>query len=782
MAKLKKSFRVSTGLKDLIGRDLITDDFVAVFELVKNSFDAHAKNVRLHFLDDKIVIVDDGKGMSQASILEKWLFVAYSAKRDGTEDADYRDRIDGRHRPFAGAKGVGRFSCDRLGACLRLSSHSSGQPVQILNIDWRRYEQNPKEQFTEITVDLSESDSFPDPSFQPKGKNGTVLEISNLRAGWDRDKLGARKRELSKLMDPFGDGAKRFRIEIIAPAEQVQDDDDRLFNERKREDQADRLVINGAVENPILEVVSDRTTAIRIELSDNGKTIVSTLEDRGELIYKIAESNPFPLLDQTELSAEIYYLNRSAKAVFARRMGLSSKAFGSIFLFRNGFRVFPIGADGDDFFGFELRKAQGVRRFLSGRDMIGRVDILGADGFNEATSRNQGLISTPEVTQLIECIREKCIRRLERYVVDISWKDSIDQEHGDLTRMQRAESSALVAQLVSRLAATNGVKLLEYNENLVRIVDEKSDAFGSSLSALEILAEQTGNAALLGRVDEAKARIKALEIAEADAREAERRAQTRAMRAEGAVAVAEQQFADEKERNAFLVAASSLDQDTVLNLHHQIMHQAGDVQHGVKRMMKKLRAGEAITSANWTDFLESTSFRISQIITATRFATKGGYKAQSTEIKEDLPVYISDYINTVSNYWAPQGLAVSVDGDGRAFVRKFKPIEIGIVIDNLVSNAAKAFASELKFSLSVGKGAKPELRLTVDDNGNKGWAKTIQPISRIFEKGVTSGTGSGLGLFHVKQVIEMLGGQIEAMEKSPGDKTFGVRFEIRIPS
>ena len=137
---MKRSFRVSTGLKDLIGRDLITDDFDAVFELVKNSFDAHARNVGLHFLDDKIVIVDDGKGMSQASILEKWLFVAYSAKRDGTEDADYRDRIEGRQRPFAGAKGVGRFSCDRLGACLRLSSHSSGQPVQILDIDWRRYE------------------------------------------------------------------------------------------------------------------------------------------------------------------------------------------------------------------------------------------------------------------------------------------------------------------------------------------------------------------------------------------------------------------------------------------------------------------------------------------------------------------------------------------------------------------------------------------------------------------------------------------------------------------
>ena len=110
---MQYSFKVSAGLKNLIGRELITNDFVAVFELVKNSYDAHASSVSLRFANDKLVIVDDGKGMSRADILNKWLFVAYSAKRDGTEDQDYRHRLSRRTR-FAGAKGVGRFSCDSL--------------------------------------------------------------------------------------------------------------------------------------------------------------------------------------------------------------------------------------------------------------------------------------------------------------------------------------------------------------------------------------------------------------------------------------------------------------------------------------------------------------------------------------------------------------------------------------------------------------------------------------------------------------------------------------------
>ena len=89
-------FKVSSGLKDLIGGQLITDKFAAVFELVKNSFDAGATDVRIKFeniytVNSKIIIVDNGKGMDYNDIKDKWLFVAYSAKKDGTEDTeDYR--------------------------------------------------------------------------------------------------------------------------------------------------------------------------------------------------------------------------------------------------------------------------------------------------------------------------------------------------------------------------------------------------------------------------------------------------------------------------------------------------------------------------------------------------------------------------------------------------------------------------------------------------------------------------------------------------------------------
>ncbi|MCG7878172.1 MAG: ATP-binding protein, partial [Candidatus Thiodiazotropha endolucinida] len=72
-------FKVSSYLKTIIGRDLITDDLVAVFELVKNAFDARATRVDLVFLEEKIYVIDNGKGMTLGDITNKWLFVAYSA-------------------------------------------------------------------------------------------------------------------------------------------------------------------------------------------------------------------------------------------------------------------------------------------------------------------------------------------------------------------------------------------------------------------------------------------------------------------------------------------------------------------------------------------------------------------------------------------------------------------------------------------------------------------------------------------------------------------------------
>ena len=764
----QEPFRISTGLKDLIGRDLITNDFVAVFELVKNSFDAHATQVQILFEPDKIVITDNGKGMSRQDILRKWLFIAYSAKRDGTEDNDYRHKLSAKTRPFTGDKGVGRFSCDRLGRRLTLRSRAERQPVQVVRVDWTSYEQDANAEFDTIRAQLAETPHLPGPLVSLRAKTGTVLEMTGLRHTWTRDDFLALRRGLSKLINPFVPAPSGFQIKLMVPAE-------------KRADARTTVaakVVNGLIKNQLLDVLKDKTTCITVSIPANRDVIETTLEDRGSVVYKIRETNPFDKLRDGNIRSDIYYLNQSAKNIFKRRMGLRSVEFGSIFLFRNGFRIFPIGEEDDDFFSLARRKQQGVRRYLGTRDVIGRIDVTGMPGISEATSRDKGLIRTPPVESLIALV-QKCIRRLERYVVDITWRDPSDKHFEDTSRMTRDQSRASIAQLVARLADTKGVELIDYNPDLVAMVDARSDAFETSLDALTILAEQTSDAALIRQVATAKEHINALRVAEATALEAAQRSDEQARAAQEAAKVASVKYQDEWKRNKFLVAAASLDKDTILNLHHQIIMQAADVHLGVKRMMRRLRDGAVMRTEEWIDFLDKIAFRNSQILTASRFATKGGYRRQSVESDDNLAGYIHDYINTVSTLWAPRGIRVECEYDRTPFCRPFRPIDVGIVIDNLVSNAAKAYAKRIRFVLVVTLAVKPRLTVHIADDGD-GWPRSFDPISRVFDKGTTTTRGSGLGLYHISQVIEGMRGTIEAHRETTSHDLPGAQLTLTV--
>lgn len=752
-----KPFRVSVGLKDLIGRDLITDDFVAVFELVKNSFDAHATIVRVLFEGDRIAIADNGKGMSRQGILDKWLRVAYSAKRDGSEDNDYRRTRSTRRHPFAGEKGIGRFSCDRLGKALTLSSRSGKGSVQIVTVDWTLYERTPKQDFATVKVNLTSAPRFPGVCPPSPASTGTVLEITGLRSDWPREKLRKLRRDLAKLINPFESSQSKFHIEVDAPAEATDDANDKDGP------------INGAVKNTLLDVLKHKTTSISVRISKSDNRMETVLEDRGEVIYRTREPNPYDSLAGTPVRADIYYLNRSAKHTFARRMGLPSVKYGSIFLFRNGFHVFPIGEERDDFFGLSRRKQQGVRRYLGTRDVIGRVDVPGDAGFREATSRDHGLVRTPQVVALTKFVKEKCIRRLERYVVEIAWRDPEDQDREEPSRMSLDANRARIAELVRTLADTNEVEIVDYNRDLVKIVDEKSDAFETSLSALEVIAERTHDAVMKGVTAKLRAQY----------REATAGVTARAASAEQASRRATREFERERERNRFLVAAQSLDGDTILNLHHQIMVQATDVQIGVKRMMRRLRDGETVGNTEWVDFLETVAFRNSQILTAARFATKGGYREQAVEAGKNLAGYIADYIETVASLWAPRGIRVECEQDGGTLHRVFRPIDVGIVIDNLVSNAAKANARRILFVLQSRKRRSAGLGITVADDGD-GWPPDFRPVKRVFEKGTTTTNGSGLGLFHVRQVVEAMLGAVEAKEEPFSQDLVGAHLTIRV--
>ncbi len=262
-------FVVDSGLKNIIGQELITNDFVAIYELVKNCLDAHASKVVIIIEDDTIIIADNGKGMlvndTTDEVKSKWLRVAYSAKKQGVEDAtisdDFRKKISERKRAFGGNKGVGRFSCDRLGANLALYTKTPKEAsFSKLDINWGDFEDNDLVKFENIGLDRVQGQSLPSDLKNKLGNFNTVLVISKLRNDWDYKKLQSLKKELAQLINPFEEN-QDIEIEIKAPQ----------FVEQDEKEDASFQKVNGLVSNNIYDSIGLSTT--KIEVVFNGVSV-----------------------------------------------------------------------------------------------------------------------------------------------------------------------------------------------------------------------------------------------------------------------------------------------------------------------------------------------------------------------------------------------------------------------------------------------------------------------------------------------------------------------------
>ena len=132
--------------------------------------------------------------------------------------------------------------------------------------------------------------------------------------------------------------------------------------------------------------------------------------------------------------------------------GVTPKSYGSVFIYKNGFRINPYGEPGQDIFGIDQRKAQGWKRFLGTREIMGRISIKGDnDDFVETTSRAHGFIQTPAVDMLADLFVEKVLKVLEKYVVHlINWGEPLKSNHNHTVTPEEI-GSEIVSQFITNI-------------------------------------------------------------------------------------------------------------------------------------------------------------------------------------------------------------------------------------------------------------------------------------------------------------------------------------------
>ena len=763
-------FKTNTLLKNLVGKDLINDDNIAIVELVKNSYDARSEEVVLKFEDfsikaktnaesSRIIIADKGVGMGEVDIEDKWLNIAYSEKK-------INPQINGSF--LAGNKGIGRFSCDRLGSVLDMLTRNKGGDLIHIKINWQDFESEGDKDLTiqkvPVIFNVIDDTTANIIAGRDMPEAGTILVISKLRSSWDRNKLLDLKRSLEKFINPnqlFLQ--KKFQIDL--DAEEFKSRDKGLeYHEQ----------VNGNVKNLVFEKLRFNTTYIESSISDDGTLIKTNLFHDGEPVFRLQEKNTnYPNLKN--IHSVIYYLNPYKKAYFKRQTGVRSVDFGSVFLFLNGFRIAPYGERGNDWLGLDMRKTQGITRYISSRDIVGRIEVIDNNECFKPISSREGLKLTPEFAILKEKYFIDVLRRLERFVVKgLSW-DSVP----DAVRSELRNSDGLSWDNTSEQYIESWDKKRKRISltimSLMGMSKDKVDKFWFNPALLEGLVEQKSQElnAIINDIkgfdgnvidDDLKKNLKQIgkivAEKEAEVKTAKQQVANLTVEAEEKTQIIKSLEKESNEYQAqtlFLKSVSTLDEKTLLGFHHQICLDSSIIDNYIGKTMKALRDKGDIKEA--LKHIEKISKANKKIMATAQYATKANFKSGSKKELTDLPTYFEQYLNNVTKEFVASGLELFIENKVlEPFEIKAKRIELSILIDNIINNADKAHAKSLYVTMNLQ--SKNELVISFVDIGGKGLDASINP-DNVFELGITSTTGSGLGLYHTKQIIDSLDAEID---------------------
>ncbi|RMQ26517.1 hypothetical protein ALQ07_102723 [Pseudomonas syringae pv. actinidiae] len=468
-------------------------------------------------------------------------------------------------------------------------------------------------------------------------------------------------------------------------------------------------------------------------------------------------------------------MNRSAKSTFARRMGVSSVAFGSVFLFKNGFRVYPIGEPGDDSFAIDRRKQQGYSRYLGTRDVLGKIEVFGDDSnFKESSSRDKGLIETAAYLQLHEVFWKKCFQRLENYVVGVNWRIKYDSDLQDSHHLGRDEVRSRIIDVINKLSNSPGVQIDYFADDLLTIIDSKTKDFDSTIENLSSIAEKLGDKKLLDETKVAQARYHEMLRAEAEAIQYAEAERAERHKAEALVLKTEKALKTEVDRNLFLTSLQSHDKDVLESLHHQVIIYASNAINLIEASLFTMNSSTLLSRDDLQETFETLLLLNQQVIAASRFATKANFKIDSNTITTNFAAYLEQYVEKICKVYKSKVL-ITVSRSAKDFNMQFKPIEISIIIDNLIDNSIKARAT--KVNIDISKLQNNALRILVSDDG-VGLSDEIDDSDSIFEKGITTTSGSGLGLYNVRQLLQNVNGAIELIDSDYS----GTTFEIKVYS
>lgn len=402
---MKVNFSISPRILSHLGEDLIKNESIALFELIKNSYDANATSCEINFdfsNEDlkSLIITDNGDGMDINIIKNIWLVVGTDYKR---KELDKFKKTQGQRKKRLplGEKGIGRLSVHKLGNKITLISKSKNNNEVKLSIDWNQL--NSAQKIDDFIIELTENE-IPEEFIH---STGTKIIIEELKTNWDRRQLREVYRNITSLNSPFSDKSDAFNIHIKSNSNVF----DGLPNFEE--------IKNSALYFGRCKISSSRIIDFQYEfkpwdsLSKIEKRSVSiqdlSIEDKN---IKRKDKSPINLdtsgigdiefdIIIFDTDAQIFNYTNIEKTTVKDYL----RENGGIRVYRDGVRIYNYGEKDNDWLGIDLRRVQRIGGNVSNNIIIGAVKINrnSSNGLIEKTNR-EGFIENESYFDFLEAV------------------------------------------------------------------------------------------------------------------------------------------------------------------------------------------------------------------------------------------------------------------------------------------------------------------------------------------------------------------------------------------
>lgn len=362
-----ETFRFAPDILRRLGEELVPHPEQGVIELVRNSYDADARNctVVIRAENGSIVRVeDDGDGMDIEALRDGFLVVGRSRK-------EYKTITRLGRRPV-GDKGLGRLAALRLGRHVTVTTRPWTEPGRqySMSIDWSDFDHADVVEAVPIEVVPTSTESNP----------GTTIEIKGLGAPIGRVRVRRLARDLLLLADPFGEAENAFRPRLLS------------------QEFAD-------LEKKVREAYfGDADYRLEARLDADGSASASVLDSNQRTLFNVKSLSNRPYATPPSVF-ELWTFLLGARS-FTERAASSAEVkswleeVGGVHVYHRQLRVYPYGEPGHDWLDMNLLRVRSPEERPSTNNSIGKVVVEDPEGLLLQKTDRSGFVENEAFQEL----------------------------------------------------------------------------------------------------------------------------------------------------------------------------------------------------------------------------------------------------------------------------------------------------------------------------------------------------------------------------------------------